>query len=158
MAKMTERALRARDAKRNIGVELLASVREMKAGKAGHVHPISGIAEARRPPTRRSRTMKAKTARGRFKLNTRAEEARIRTGIKSDPDARELTAKDFAQMRSFGEVIKRGRPKSAVHKEPITVRLDPQIVAFFRGSGPGWQTRMNQALAAYVSRQRRARP
>jgi len=49
MAKMTERALRARDAKRNIGAELLASVREMKAGKAGNVHRISvsGIAEAR---------------------------------------------------------------------------------------------------------------
>jgi putative transcriptional regulator len=49
MAKMTERALRARDAKRNIGAELLASVREMKAGKAGRVHrvPVSAIAEAR---------------------------------------------------------------------------------------------------------------
>lgn len=33
MAKMTERSLRARDAKRNVGAELLASVREMKAGK-----------------------------------------------------------------------------------------------------------------------------
>jgi putative transcriptional regulator len=49
MAKMTERALRARDAKRNLGAELLASVREMKKGKAGHVHrvPVSAIAEAR---------------------------------------------------------------------------------------------------------------
>ena len=49
MAKMTERALRARDAKRNIGAELLASVREMKAGKVGHVHrvPVSVITEAR---------------------------------------------------------------------------------------------------------------
>ena len=49
MAKMTERAQRARDAKRNLGAELLASVREMKAGKAGHVHrvPVSAIAEAR---------------------------------------------------------------------------------------------------------------
>ncbi len=49
MAKMTKRALRARDAKRDIGAELLASVREIKAGMAGHVHrvPISAIAEAR---------------------------------------------------------------------------------------------------------------
>ena len=49
MAKITERALRARDAKRNLGAELLASVREMKAGKTGHVHrvPVSAIAEAR---------------------------------------------------------------------------------------------------------------
>jgi putative transcriptional regulator len=49
MAKMTDRALRARDAKRNLGAELLASVRQMKAGKAGRVHrvTVSGIAEAR---------------------------------------------------------------------------------------------------------------
>ena len=49
MAKMTERALQARDAKRNLGAELLASVREMKGGKAGRVHrvPVSAIAEAR---------------------------------------------------------------------------------------------------------------
>ena len=31
---MTERVLLARDAKRNLGAELLASVREMRAGKA----------------------------------------------------------------------------------------------------------------------------
>lgn len=49
MAKMSERALKARDAKRNLGAELLASVREMKAGKAGHVHhvSVSAITEAR---------------------------------------------------------------------------------------------------------------
>jgi putative transcriptional regulator len=49
MAKMTERALRARDAKRNLGAELLASVRQMKAGNVGRVHrvTVSGIAEAR---------------------------------------------------------------------------------------------------------------
>ncbi len=49
MAKMRERALRARDAKRNLGAELLASVRQMKTGKVGHVHrvTVSAIAEAR---------------------------------------------------------------------------------------------------------------
>jgi putative transcriptional regulator len=47
--KLSERALRARDAKRNIGEELLASVKEMKAGKIGHVHrvPASAVSEAR---------------------------------------------------------------------------------------------------------------
>ena len=49
MTEMTARALRARDAKRNLGAELLASVREMKAGRAGRVHrvTVSAIAEAR---------------------------------------------------------------------------------------------------------------
>jgi putative transcriptional regulator len=56
MAKMTERALRARDRKRDVGSELLASVREMKAGKVGHVHAVIGsvVTEAhkRRRPSR----------------------------------------------------------------------------------------------------------
>jgi len=49
MGKMTEKAVRARDAKRNLGAELLASVREMKAGKIGRVHrvPVSAIAALR---------------------------------------------------------------------------------------------------------------
>jgi uncharacterized protein (DUF4415 family) len=60
-------------------------------------------------------------------------------------------------MRPFREVMeerRRGRPKSAVHKTPIMVRLDPHIVEFFRSGGPGWQTRMNAALAEYVRRHR----
>ena len=49
MAKMTAKALRKRDAARDIGAELLASVRDMRAGRAGHVHRISvsAITEAR---------------------------------------------------------------------------------------------------------------
>lgn len=48
MAK-TEKALRERDAKRDIGAELLASVRQMKAGEIGAVHKVSlsRIVEAR---------------------------------------------------------------------------------------------------------------
>ena len=102
--------------------------------------------------------MKSKAAsKRRFKLNTAAEEARIQAGIEADPDTRELTAQDFARMRPFGEVMterRRGRPKSAVHKTPVMVRLDPEIVEFFRSGGPGWQTRMNAALAEYVKRHR----
>ncbi|WP_267897132.1 BrnA antitoxin family protein [Thalassococcus profundi] len=28
----------------------------------------------------------------------------------------------------------------------VSLRLDPEIVARFKASGPGWQTRMNDAL------------
>lgn len=49
MPKMTERALRKRDKTRDLGAELLESVREMKAGRAGHVHRVamSAVTEAR---------------------------------------------------------------------------------------------------------------
>ena len=46
---MTEKKLLGRDAKRDIGAELLASVLEMKAGKTGRIHriPLSEVTQAR---------------------------------------------------------------------------------------------------------------
>lgn len=40
-----------------------------------------------------------------------------------------------------------GRPVQAVHKAPVTLRLDPEVLAAWRSSGKGWQTRAAQALA-----------
>ncbi|MGA7538465.1 MAG: BrnA antitoxin family protein [Steroidobacteraceae bacterium] len=98
-------------------------------------------------------------SKAKFKRNTAAEDARIKAGIKADPDTRELTAKDFAEAVPFAEMMKRrrGRPKAERHKVPVTVRLEPDVVEFFRRSGPGWQTRMNDTLARYVARQRQGR-
>ena len=40
-----------------------------------------------------------------------------------------------------------GRPVQAVHKMPVTLRLEPEVLASWRASGKGWQTRAAQALA-----------
>lgn len=44
----------------------------------------------------------------------------------------------------------RGRPKAAVNKERVTLRLSPEVVQAFRASGKGWQTRVNEALREWV--------
>ncbi|MBT4497567.1 MAG: BrnA antitoxin family protein [Gemmatimonadetes bacterium] len=31
-----------------------------------------------------------------------------------------------------------------------TVRLDPEVLEYFRATGKGWQTRLNEALREYV--------
>lgn len=36
-------------------------------------------------------------------------------------------------------------------KVSITIRVDKHVVDWFKGEGPGYQTRMNSALAAFVS-------
>lgn len=43
-----------------------------------------------------------------------------------------------------------GRPVQAVHKQPVTLRLDPEVLARWRASGKGWQTRAAAALAAHA--------
>jgi uncharacterized protein (DUF4415 family) len=41
---------------------------------------------------------------------------------------------------------KRGRKPDPNAKQLLTLRLDPDVVAHFRSTGEGWQTRMNDAL------------
>ncbi|MDE2994377.1 MAG: BrnA antitoxin family protein [Chloroflexota bacterium] len=86
------------------------------------------------------------------------EETAINAGIAADPDAWELTKDDFAQMRPASEVhpefVKRWRrtrgKQKAPTKEHISIRLDADLAAHFRASGPGWQTRLNDTLRRAV--------
>lgn len=40
---------------------------------------------------------------------------------------------------------------SAENKQQVTLRLDADVLAFFRGTGRRYQTRINQVLRAYMS-------
>lgn len=69
----------------------------------------------------------------------------------TDPDdAPELTEAFFKHADQYdGTKLKaRGRPKSAVTKEPVKLRLDADVLAALRASGEGWQTRINDTLRA----------
>jgi uncharacterized protein (DUF4415 family) len=39
-----------------------------------------------------------------------------------------------------------GRPPLAIPKVQVTIRLDHDVLAHFRASGQGWQTRVNELL------------
>jgi uncharacterized protein (DUF4415 family) len=92
----------------------------------------------------------------KFKRNTPEEEAAIARGIAADPDTRELGDEEIAAMVPFPEFIakKLGRPKLEHPKEQVSIRYDADIVAAFRSSGPGWQTRMNDALREWLETHR----
>lgn len=69
-----------------------------------------------------------------------------------DPDdAPELT-KDMLEDAEYyhgNTFIRRGppgRPKSDSSKELVSLRLDQDVLAYLRSSGPGWQTRVNGLL------------
>ncbi len=66
-----------------------------------------------------------------------------------DPDEiPEQTEEDFARgtVHIAGVPVKRGRPKSTHPKESITIRLDTDLVAYYRKTGSGWQSRINSIL------------
>lgn len=67
------------------------------------------------------------------------EDARITAAALSDPDA--LPSDELFRR-------KRGRPFAEAAKEKVSLRLDPDVIAHFRATGPGWQRRMNDALRA----------
>ncbi len=45
---------------------------------------------------------------------------------------------------------KRGRPAGSGTKEQVAIRFDREILDSFRRAGPGWQTRMNDALRDWL--------
>lgn len=50
--------------------------------------------------------------------------------------------------RVIREARPRGRPAKAPgeHKEKVTLRLSPDVLAYFRAQGRGWQTRIDETL------------
>lgn len=67
-----------------------------------------------------------------------------------DPDdAPELTDAQLleADVYEGDKFIRRGgRPKGSGTKELVSLRIDRAVLDYFRAGGPGWQTRINDAL------------
>ena len=47
-----------------------------------------------------------------------------------------------------------GRPKATSPKQSTTLRLDEDVIEYFKRGGRGWQTRMNEALRKYIAEHR----
>ena len=63
-------------------------------------------------------------------------------------EAPELTKQllDHAEIRHGNKIIKRGRPPLENPKEAVKLRLDHDVLAAYRKTGSGWQTRINADL------------
>lgn len=86
-------------------------------------------------------------------MPTAAEDKAITTAAKADPDAQPLTPKQLQAMVPLKSV--RGRPKLESKKLLVSVRYSPEVVAYFRSTGEGWQSRMDGVLQQYVARHSR---
>ena len=83
--------------------------------------------------------------------------------VGKDGEVRELTREDMRQFKPAAEVLppdllavlpkrrpgQRGLQKAPV-KVPTTIRFDTDLLAAFKATGRGWQTRMNEALRQWL--------
>ena len=85
--------------------------------------------------------------------------ARPTRAVWRDPDdAPEITDDmlDRAEVVKGGKVVRRGRPPLGdAAKSSVTLRLDADVLAAYRGTGPGWQSRINADLKRSAGRLRR---
>jgi len=84
-------------------------------------------------------------------MPTVAEDRVITSAAKSDPDALPLTPRQLKAMVPLRTL--RGRPKSDNPKQLVSVRYSQEVLAYFKSTGEGWQSRMDGVLRDYVSRQ-----
>ena len=48
-------------------------------------------------------------------------------------------------------LVSRGRPRTPAPKVAINIRLSPDVLARFKSTGRGWQTRINQVLEQWLA-------
>ncbi|MBC7157499.1 MAG: BrnA antitoxin family protein [Rhodobacteraceae bacterium] len=72
----------------------------------------------------------------------------------TDQDNPEWTEDDFARARPARELPAHVRaafprtrgPQKAATKVHVSIRLSPEVIEHFKAGGPGWQSRIDDAL------------
>lgn len=64
---------------------------------------------------------------------------------------KDIDFSDIPEIRDWAGAV-RGRFYRPI-KEAVTIRIDADVLAWFRAKGDGYQTRVNQALRDYITHQ-----
>ncbi|MBF0339992.1 MAG: BrnA antitoxin family protein [Magnetococcales bacterium] len=81
----------------------------------------------------------------KIEIPTPEEDAAIHAAALSDPDNPPLSDHELTLFKRRG-----GRPRGYASKISTTVRFDQEVIAAFRATGRGWQTRMNDVLRDWL--------
>ncbi|ABD89809.1 BrnA antitoxin family protein [Rhodopseudomonas palustris] len=70
----------------------------------------------------------------------------------------ELTEEFFARADLYhgGKLVQRGRPKSDAPKQLVSLRLDAEVLRWFKATGAGYQARMGEVLKSHMTRKKKA--
>jgi uncharacterized protein (DUF4415 family) len=77
--------------------------------------------------------------------------AKRKSSARTSPDLDEVPelGEEWIEGADFYEgkrLVRRGRPKLEKPRQLLSLRLPPDVIASWKASGPGWQTRMADAL------------
>lgn len=81
-----------------------------------------------------------------------SEQARNDDTVLTDEQLRKM--KPILEFTELHALAKRGRPRKFNPKQSTTIRLDAEVLGFFKQHGKGWQTEINDILLNYVEEHR----
>jgi uncharacterized protein (DUF4415 family) len=87
-------------------------------------------------------------APGKDRALTAAEEKKMANAVVVKGGGYAAVRAAVAKKRQRGE---RG-PQAAATKQLVSVRYSPEVLQYFKATGSGWQTRMNEALLQWVNK------
>jgi uncharacterized protein (DUF4415 family) len=90
-------------------------------------------------------TLKPLTSRSNWQRVDAMTEVQVEADAVSDPDALPFTDDEWAGVKL-----------TEPFKTPVTIRLDTDVVDWFKTQGSRYQTRINAVLRRYVEAQRNA--
>ena len=74
--------------------------------------------------------------------------------VDSPPLSDELLSKMEPVSKHHPDIPKRVRgPQKKPTKIPVSIRLSPDVLNYFKSKGRGWQTTINSILNDYISKQ-----
>ena len=87
--------------------------------------------------------------------------AKRKGSVRTSPDLDEVPelGEDWieaADLYNGKKLVRRGRPKLEKPRQLLSLRLPPDVIASWKSSGPGWQTRMAEALEKAKPRGKRS--
>ena len=85
-------------------------------------------------------------------IPTPEEDAAITAAARSDPDARPFTDAEWETVKP--QLRRAGRPAASRRKVSTTIRFDADVLEALKATGPGWQTRVNDAMRDYIAARR----
>ena len=92
--------------------------------------------------------MRAARERGESKSELVRVQRMVRDGIEPAEDEDSPNAAIF--MRAEIEKRRRGRPSGSGRKVQVSIRYHREVLDYFKSTGEGWQTRMDEVLMEWV--------